>query len=284
MAAIKIDGKAVAQAVKDRAATAAAALSARGITPCLAVILVGDDPASAVYVSLKQKACAACGIRSLLHALPADTTQEALLALIGQLNADPAVHGILCQMPVPPQINPTAVIHAIHPEKDVDAFHPENTGRILAGDPRFSPCTPAGVMALLDAYHIDPCGKHCVVVGRSDIVGKPMAILLLQRSGTVTVCHSKTVNLADYTRHADILVSAVGKAQFITPDMIKPGAAVIDVGMNRLPTGKLCGDVAPEAEAVAGWLTPVPGGCGPMTVAMLMESTVHAAALQNPNN
>lgn len=281
MAAIKIDGKAVSQAVKDRAAQAAAALKQRGVSPCLAVILVGEDPASAVYVANKQKACAACGIESVLHALPAETSQQTLLELIRQLNADPGVHGILCQMPVPRQIDPTAVIHAIDPMKDVDAFHPENTGRILAGDARFAPCTPAGVMALLDAYHVDPCGKNCVVVGRSDIVGKPMAILLLQRSGTVTVCHSKTADLAAHTRGADILVSAVGKARFITADMVKPGAVVIDVGMNRLE-GKLCGDVAPEVAEVAGYLTPVPGGCGPMTVAMLMENTVRAAALQNP--
>ena len=281
MSAILIDGKVVSATVKNRAAEAALALREQGVTPCLAVILVGDDAASSVYVSNKEKACAACNIESRAFLLPGSTTQEELLELIAKLNADDSVHGILCQMPVPKHIDPTAVIHAIHPLKDVDAFHPENTGRILAGTPRFAPCTPAGVMELLATYDIDPAGKHCVVIGRSDIVGKPMALLLLQKHGTVTICHSKTPDLAAMTRQADIVVAAIGKPKFVKADMLKPGAVVIDVGINRDENGKLCGDVDPAAAEVASYLTPVPGGCGPMTVAMLMENTIRAAKLQS---
>lgn len=281
MSAILIDGKAVSASVKARAATSAQALKEQGVSPCLAVILVGDDPASAVYVNNKEKTCAACGIESRRHILPASTSQEELLRLITQLNEDASVHGILCQMPVPKHIDPSAVIEAIHPLKDVDAFHPENTGRILAGKPRFAPCTPAGVMELLAAYDIDPAGKHCVVIGRSDIVGKPMALLLLQKHGTVTICHSKTPDLAAMTRQADIVVAAIGKAKFVKPHMLKPGAVVIDVGINRDENGKLCGDADPACGEVAAYLTPVPGGCGPMTVAMLMENTIRAAKLQS---
>ncbi len=277
-----LDGKAVSAAVKERVAAEVAALGAEGVSVGLAVILVGDDSASRVYVNNKKKACEVCGIRSFEYALPAETTQEELVALIEKLNADPAVNGILCQLPVPKHIDDKAVIAAIAPEKDVDAFHVANVGHIMVGDYTFLPCTPAGVMELLHSANISPEGKRCVVIGRSNIVGKPMAMLLLHENGTVTVCHSRTKDLAAVCREADILVAAVGRAKFVTADMVKEGAAVIDVGMNRDENGKLCGDVDYDAvEPVAGYITPVPGGVGPMTIAMLMQNTLTAAKQQN---
>ena len=277
MSAIIMDGKALAAKRKGELAKEIAALDRR---PGLAVILVGDDPASRVYVTNKERDCAQCGIYSQEFALPAQTGQKALLQLIDELNRDEQVDGILCQLPLPQgyDYDQQEVLLSIDPRKDVDAFHPYNVGHIMIGDYTFLPCTPAGVMAMLDEYGIDPAGKRCVVVGRSNIVGKPMAMLLLHRHGTVTICHSRTPNLAELTREADILVSAVGKVGLITADMVKPGAAVIDVAMNRNGEGKLCGDVdfAPVTEK-AGWITPVPGGCGPMTRLMLLENTLAAA-------
>ena len=277
-----IDGKKISASVKAEVAAGVAALKERGIETGLAVVLVGDDPASRVYVNNKKKACALCGIRSFEYTLPAETKEEELLALVGQLNADPAVNGILVQLPLPPQIDEQKVIAAIAPEKDVDAFTEGNVGRIMIGDYHFLPCTPAGCMTLIDSTGVSVDGKNCVVVGRSNIVGKPMAMLLLHRNGTVTICHSHTKNLAEICSQADILVSAVGKAGFITAPMVKEGAVVIDVGMNRNAEGKLCGDVDFEAvEKKAGFITPVPGGVGPMTIAMLMRNTLTAAKLQN---
>ena len=271
-----MDGKALSAKVRGEILEKARALTAAGTRPGLAVILVGEDPASQVYVRNKEKACAECGFYSEKYVLPAETSQQALLELVEELGRNPSIHGILCQLPLPAHISEQAVIAAIPPEKDVDAFHPANVGHIMIGDFDFLPCTPAGVMELLDAYGIDPKGKRCVVIGRSNIVGKPMAMLLLHRHGTVTICHSRTQGLADICREADILVAAVGRAHFVTPDMVKPGAAVIDVGMNRVD-GKLCGDVDPADAAVAGYLTPVPGGVGPMTITMLMKNTLRAA-------
>ena len=271
-----MDGKALSAKVRGEILEKARALTAAGTRPGLAVILVGEDPASQVYVRNKEKACAECGFYSEKYVLPAETSQQALLELVEELGRNPSIHGILCQLPLPAHISEQAVIAAIPPEKDVDAFHPANVGHIMIGDFDFLPCTPAGVMELLDAYGIDPKGKRCVVIGRSNIVGKPMAMLLLHRHGTVTICHSRTQGLADICREADILVAAVGRAHFVSPDMVKPGAAVIDVGMNRVD-GKLCGDVDPAAAAVAGYLTPVPGGVGPMTITMLMKNTLRAA-------
>ena len=277
-----IDGKKISAAVKAEVAAGVAALKERGIETGLAVVLVGDDPASRVYVNNKKKACALCGIRSFEYTLPADTKEKELLTLVGKLNADPAVNGILVQLPLPPQIDEQKVIAAIAPEKDVDAFTEGNVGRIMIGDYHFLPCTPAGCMTLIDSTGVSVDGKNCVVVGRSNIVGKPMAMLLLHRNGTVTICHSHTKNLAEICSQADILVSAVGKAGFITAPMVKEGAVVIDVGMNRNAEGKLCGDVDFEAvEKKAGFITPVPGGVGPMTIAMLMRNTLTAAKLQN---
>ena len=271
-----MDGKALSAKVRGEILEKARALTAAGTRPGLAVILVGEDPASQVYVRNKEKACAECGFYSEKYVLPAETSQQALLELVEELGRNPSIHGILCQLPLPAHISEQAVIAAIPPEKDVDAFHPANVGHIMIGDFDFLPCTPAGVMELLDAYGIDPKGKRCVVIGRSNIVGKPMAMLLLHRHGTVTICHSRTQGLADICREADILVAAVGRAHFVTPDMVKPGAAVIDVGMNRVD-GKLCGDVDPAVAEVAGYLTPVPGGVGPMTITMLMKNTLRAA-------
>ena len=273
--ATRIDGKALAAQVKARTAEAAKDLPRR---PGLAVILVGDDPASRVYVTGKEKDCAECGFLSFEHALPADTAQETLMALIEELNRDPAVDGILCQLPLPKHLDEAAVLNAIAPDKDVDCFHPYNVGRLTAGDPVFLPCTPAGVMEMLRAYDIPVAGKRCVVLGRSNIVGKPMAMLLLQQDGTVTVCHSHTPDVAAVTREADIVVSAVGKVDFLTADMVKEGAVVIDVAMNRNAEGKLCGDVDyAGVEPKASHITPVPGGVGPMTRAMLMENILTAA-------
>ena len=277
-----LDGKAVSAQVKADVKREVEALAGRGVSVSLAVILVGDDPASHTYVRNKEKACAEAGIQSKTYRLPAGTTEQELLALVEALNADKAVNGILCQLPLPKGLNEAAVIAAVSPAKDVDAFHTANVGHILLGDDAFLPCTPAGIVALLDRYRIDPAGKHCVVIGRSNIVGKPMAMLLLHRNATVTVCHSKTEDLAAYTRTADILVAAVGKPRFVTADMVKPGAVVIDVGMDRDENGKLCGDVDFAAvEPKAAYITPVPGGVGPMTIATLLKNTVTAAKLQN---
>ncbi len=278
MQAKLLDGKNVAAKVRARAAAELEQLKAKGIVPTLSVVLVGDDPASQVYVRNKEKDCAQVGIRSVPRRLPADTTQETLLDTVRELNADTSVHGILVQLPLPKQIDERAVIEAIDPAKDVDAFHPSNVGRILLGEAHFLPCTPSGVMELLADAGISPAGKRCVVVGRSNIVGKPMALLLLQANGTVTIAHSKTKDLPAVTREADILVCAVGRPRFITADMVKDGAVVVDVGMNRLPTGKLAGDVDFDAVAEkASYITPVPGGVGPMTRAMLLLNTLKAA-------
>ena len=278
-----IDGKAVSAQVKEKVRLETAELMEKhGIQPGLAVVIVGNDPASRVYVNNKKKACDAVGFLSFEYALPEDTTQEELLALVQKLNDDPSVNGILVQLPVPKQIDDKAIINAISPAKDVDAFHPENVGRIMIGEYSFLPCTPAGAMELIDSTGVDVAGKNCVVIGRSNIVGKPMAMLLLHRNGTVTICHSRTKDLTAVTREADILVAAVGKPNFVTGDMVKEGAVVIDVGINRLDNGKLCGDVNfAEVEPKAGWITPVPGGVGPMTIAMLMRNTLTAAKAQN---
>ncbi len=276
-----IDGKLVSSAVKDRVAAEVKQLNKQGVSVCLAVILVGADPASQIYVANKKKACEQLGIISKEYLLPETTTQEELLALVNELNADKTVNGILCQLPLPKGLDEKIVIEAIDPNKDVDAFHPVNVGRIMIGDYDFLPCTPAGVMEMLAYYNIDVCGKECVVIGRSNIVGKPMGMLLLHKNGTVTISHSRTKNLADVTRRADILVAAVGKAKFVTADMVKDGAVVIDVGMNRTD-GKLCGDVDFDAVSQkASYITPVPGGVGPMTIATLMQNTLTAAKRQN---
>ena len=277
-----IDGKAIAAQLRAEIAAETAALKEQGVTPGLAVILVGDDPASHTYVRNKQRACAVVGFYSEQIDLPADTDARTLLDTVATLNARPDIHGILCQLPLPAPLDEAAVIAAIDPAKDVDAFHCVNAGHILLSDYQFLPCTPAGVMELLHRSGVEVAGKECVVVGRSNIVGKPMALLLLQANGTVTVCHSRTRDLAAACRRADVLVVAIGKAKFITADMVKPGAAVIDVGMDRDENGKLCGDVDFAAvEPVAGAITPVPGGVGPMTIAMLLRNTLTAAKRQN---
>lgn len=278
----RIDGKAISASVKARVAEEAAALKQKGVEICLAVILVGDDPASQVYVGNKKKACAAVGFRSEEFRLPAETTQEELNALVRELNERRDINGILCQLPLPSHLDDKQVTLLISPDKDVDAFHPSNVGQIMIGDSRFLPCTPAGVMELIHSTGVDVAGKKAVILGRSNIVGKPMAMLLLHENATITICHSKTQNLAEITREADILVAAIGKAKFVTADMVKPDAVVIDVGMNRDENGKLCGDVDfAGVEPIAGAITPVPGGVGPMTIAMLMENTLRAAKLQN---
>ena len=277
-----IDGKLVSQSVKDRIRDEVAVLKENGKEITLAVIIVGDDPASRVYVNNKKKACEYVGFRSLEYALPAETTQEELIALIEELNARDDVNGILCQLPVPKHIDDKAVIAAISVEKDVDAFSSYNVGKIMIGDYDFLPCTPAGVMEMLHYYDIAVEGKNCVVIGRSNIVGKPMSMLLLHENGTVTMTHSRTKDLASFTKQADILVAAVGRAKFVTADMVGDGAVVIDVGMNRDENGKLCGDVDfAEVEPKASYITPVPGGVGPMTIAMLMKNTLKATKLQN---
>ena len=278
-----IDGKQVSAKVKEQVRQETETLFQKyGKRPGLAVVIVGNDPASRVYVNNKKKACETVGFQSFEYALPEDTTQEELLELVETLNVDKNVNGILVQLPVPKQIDDKAIINAISAQKDVDAFHPENVGRIMIGEYAFLPCTPAGVMELIDSTGTEISGKRCVVIGRSNIVGKPMAMLLLHRSGTVTICHSRTQNLSEITREADILVAAVGKANFVTGDMVKEGAVVIDVGMNRLENGKLCGDVNfAEVEPKASYITPVPGGVGPMTIAMLMKNTLTAFKTQN---
>lgn len=280
--AVIIDGKAAAAKVRAEVADEVARLKSKGMTPGLAVIIVGDDPASRVYVDNKKKDCAQVGIYSEEFALPGDASQDQLIALITSLNNRSDINGILCQLPLPPHIDTGAVISAISPNKDVDAFHPANTGKIMIGRYSFLPCTPAGVMELIRGAGISVEGRQCVVIGRSNIVGKPMAMLLMHENGTVTICHSRTRNLKEICAGADILVAAVGRARIVTADMVKPGAAVIDVGMNRGEDGKLCGDVDFEqVEKVAGYITPVPGGVGPMTRAMLLKNTVTAAKLQN---
>ncbi len=277
-----IDGKAISAQVKENVGREVAELKEKGVAVGLAVVIVGDDPASRVYVNSKKKTCGELGISSEEYALPAETTEEELLALVQKLNEKPEVNGILVQLPLPKQIDEKKVIAAISPQKDVDAFHAENVGKIMIGSYQMLPCTPAGCMDLIHSTGIDLTGKHCVVVGRSNIVGKPMAMLLLHENATVTICHSRTRDLKSVCLQADVLVAAVGKEKLITADMVKPGAVVIDVGMNRDANGKLCGDVDFAAVSqVASAITPVPGGVGPMTIATLMRNTVTAAKLQN---
>lgn len=272
-----IDGKAVSQSVKDSIKAEVAQLKQKGIEIGLAVVIVGDDPASKVYVRNKKLACEYVGFNSYEYALPAETTEQELLELVSKLNDDDKVDGILVQLPVPKHINDKVIIDNIRPDKDVDAFHPVNVGKIMIGDYSFLPCTPAGVMELIASTGTEISGRECVVIGRSNIVGKPQAMLLLHKNGTVTVCHSKTRNLADVTSRADILVAAVGRAKMITKEYIKEGAVVIDVGMNRDENGKLCGDVDfDDCKDKASFITPVPGGVGPMTIAMLMKNTLTA--------
>lgn len=277
-----ISGKEVSAAIRQKIREDAQTLRENhGIQPGLAVILVGNDPASQIYVRNKQKACEEVGFHAFEYRLSENSTEEQLLDLIGVLNKDNKVHGILVQLPLPDHIDPQTVINTISPDKDVDAFHPMNVGKIMIGDYEFLPCTPAGVMELIDSTGVEISGKNCVVVGRSNIVGKPMAMLLLHRNATVTICHSRTKNLAEICASADILVSAVGKAHFIKADMVKKGAMVIDVGMNHDENGKLCGDVEfAEVEPKTSYITPVPGGVGPMTITMLMKNTLRAAELK----
>ena len=278
MSAKIIDGKQVAARCREELKRQIAALRARGIIPGLAVILIGEDPASQVYVRNKHRACEELGIHSEQYTLPADTDRQTLLDLITELNGREEIDGILVQLPLPGHLDEKEILSAIDPAKDVDSFHPQNVGRLVIGDYFFAPCTPSGILTLIDSAGVDLTGKECVVIGRSNIVGKPMALMLLHRNATVTVCHSKTRDLPSVTRRADVLISAVGKAGFVTADMVKPGAVVIDVGMNRNQAGKLCGDVDFESVSrVAGYLTPVPGGVGPMTITMLLRSTVLSA-------
>lgn len=278
MTAQLINGTALSQRIRADVATRAAALTARGHRPGLAVILVGEDPASAVYVRNKVKACAEAGLHSVLERYGADLSEEALLARIRALNADPTIHGILVQMPLPPQIRPQRVIETISTAKDVDGYSVQSAGDLMAGLPGFRPCTPLGCMKLIESTGVALRGKHAVVLGRSNTVGKPMALLLLQANATVTVCHSATPDLGHFTRQADVVVAAVGRRNTLTADMVKPGALIIDVGMNRNDDGKLCGDVDFAAVSqVAGWITPVPGGVGPMTITMLLFNTLESA-------
>ena len=278
MAARIIDGKAHAARTLAGLRDVAAKLTSRGAQPAAAVVLVGDDPASRVYVRNKDRASREAGVLSTVHELPRDTSESELLALIQRLNADPAVHGIIVQLPLPKGIDAERALRSIDPRKDIDGFHPENVGALALGRHRFVPCTPAGIMRMLEDEGVVLEGRHAVIVGRSNIVGKPMAFLLLEKNATVTICHSKTASLGAITRQADVLVAATGRARMITADMVKPGACVIDVGINRLPDGTLCGDVDfASVKEIAGWITPVPGGVGPMTVAMLVANTVRAA-------
>ena len=280
-----IDGKKVSAEVKEQVRIETEALKAKGVTPGLAVILVGDDPASRVYVNNKKKACELVGFKSVEYALPATTTQEELLALVNELNERKDINGILCQLPLPKGLDDAAVIEAISPLKDVDAFHAVNVGKIMLGEFDFLPCTPAGVMEMLHSYDITVEGKECVVIGRSNIVGKPMGMLLLYENGTVTICHSRTKNLKEVCQRADILVAAVGIPKFVKADMVKDGAVVIDVGMDRDENGKLCGDVDFEnVKDKCSYITPVPGGVGPMTISTLMKNTIKACKLQNGIN
>lgn len=276
-----ISGKEISAAIRAELKEETARLKEQGVVPGLAVVLVGDDPASKVYVRNKKRACEELGYYSEEHTLPADTTQEQLLELVKRLNGDERIHGILVQLPLPRQIDEQSVIAAIDPDKDVDAFHPVNVGRIMIGDYRFVPCTPAGVIELLERSGVELEGKECVVIGRSNIVGKPMAMLLLHKNATVTICHSRTKDLADVVRRADVVVVAIGRPKFLTGDMLKKGAVVIDVGTSRLPDGKLCGDADfVSCEAVCSQITPVPGGVGPMTITMLMKNTLTAAKMR----
>lgn len=274
----RIDGKEVSASVRNDITEKVTELSAKGVIPGLAVIIVGNDPASRVYVNNKKKGCEQTGMNSFEYALPEETTTDELIALIEKLNGEKDVHGILCQLPVPEHIDEEKVLNAISPDKDVDAFHPVNCGKVMTGDYTFAPCTPAGMVEMLKYYNIPIAGKHCVIIGRSNIVGKPMAMLMLKENATVTVCHSRTQNLAEITKQADILVAAVGRPKFVTPDMVKDGAVVLDVGINRMEDGKLCGDV--DFDAVCektSYITPVPGGVGPMTITMLLKNTLAAA-------
>lgn len=278
MTAQLIDGNALSKKIRAEVAQRAAALTQRGVQPGLAVVLVGDNPASAVYVRNKVKACEEAGMRSLLEKYDASLSEAELLARVQALNEDPAVHGILVQLPLPRHIDAHKVIETISPDKDVDGFHVASAGALMVGQPGFKPCTPYGCMKMLEAVGVSPAGKHAVVIGRSNIVGKPMAMLLLQANATVTICHSATPDLGALTRQADIVVAAVGKRNVLTAGMVKPGAVVIDVGMNRNDEGKLCGDVDFDGvREVAGWITPVPGGVGPMTITMLLVNTMEAA-------
>jgi methylenetetrahydrofolate dehydrogenase (NADP+)/methenyltetrahydrofolate cyclohydrolase len=289
MPAQMLDGKRVAKEMRAEIAAAVAARTAAGKRPPgLAVVLVGDNPASHAYVRNKRKACGEVGMQSWLHHLPADTSEPALLTLLAGLNADPAVHGVLVQLPLPPQIREDAVIHAVGAVKDVDCFHPENVGLVAAGQPRYAPCTPLGCIELVRRHGIDPAGKEVVVVGRSNIVGKPLALMLMQKptaanpagcDATVTVAHTRTPDLAGVCRRADMLIVAAGRAGLVTPDMVKPGAVVVDVGTNPTPAGKLVGDVGAGVDQLAGWLSPVPGGVGPMTITLLLANTLRAARL-----
>lgn len=285
MSAQILDGNALSKTLRAEISERAIALKTRGVQAGLAVILVGENPASLVYVRNKVKACQDNGLHSVLEQYPADLTETQLLSHIARLNADPRIHGILVQLPLPAHINEHKVIEAIAPEKDVDGFHISNAGLLMTGQPLFRPCTPYGVMKMLAAAKVPVKGSHAVIVGRSNIVGKPMAMLLLQESATVTICHSATKDLPAITRQADILVAAVGRPRMITGDMIKPGAVVIDVGINRLPDGKLCGDVDfSSVSEVASWVTPVPGGVGPMTITMLLMNTLEAAERAAPKS
>ena len=282
MSAKILDGKKLSARIKDELKQETVLLKEKGINPCLAVIIAGDDPASRVYVNNKKAACEYIGIKSLEYALPADVTEDELMCLIDTLNNDTNVDGILVQLPLPSHLDEKKVLNSIRPEKDVDAFHPVNVGKIMIGDFDFLPCTPAGVMELIAESGVEISGKQCVVIGRSNIVGKPQAMLLLHKNGTVTICHSKTKNLKEICRSADILVAAIGRAGFVTEDMVKEGAVVIDVGINRGEDGKLYGDVDFEpVSKIASAITPVPGGVGPMTIAMLMRNTLTAAKNKN---
>jgi methylenetetrahydrofolate dehydrogenase (NADP+) / methenyltetrahydrofolate cyclohydrolase len=289
MTAQIIDGKQISQRIRDRIGAESRGFTARtGVTPHLAAVLVGDDPASAIYVKSKHQACERAGMRSTVHRLPADTSQAALLELVHRLNVAKDVHGILVQLPLPKDIETSTILDAVHPLKDVDAFHPENVGLIVQNRPRFLPCTPHGIQVLLRESGVDPAGQHVVVLGRSEIVGKPIAIMLLQKGlgadATVTVCHSRTTELTAITRTADILIAAIGRPDFVTADMVKPAAVVIDVGINRTEKG-LVGDVAfGSVSEIASLITPVPGGVGPMTIAMLLQNTLAAAKLQTAAN
>lgn len=275
-----IDGKQISKDIKEELKQEVTELASQGRKCCLAVIQVGNDPASSVYVGNKKKACAYIGIESLAYELPEETTEEELLALIEKLNADPQVHGILCQLPLPKHINEDKVVKAISPKKDVDGFHPQNVGALVIGEQGFVSCTPAGIIQLLKRSNIEIEGKHCVVIGRSNIVGKPMSLLMLRENATVTICHSRTKNIKEICREADILIVAIGKPQFIGADYIKDGAVVIDVGIHRDENNKICGDVKyDEVEPKASYITPVPGGVGPMTIAMLMHNCVEAMKL-----
>lgn len=278
--AIRIDGKQISKDIKEELKEEVASLAAQGRKCCLAVIQVGNDPASSVYVGNKKKACAYIGIESLAYELPEATTEDELLEIIDKLNKDTNVHGILCQLPLPKQINEDHIIKAISPKKDVDGFHPQNVGALVIGEQGFVSCTPAGIIQLLKRSNIEMDGKHCVVVGRSNIVGKPMSLLMLRENATVTICHSHTKNLEEICKEADILIVAIGKPQFIGKEYVKKGAVVIDVGIHRDENNKLCGDVKfDEVEPIASYITPVPGGVGPMTIAMLMHNCVEAMKL-----